>query len=91
MLLLALLNFAVGAGLGIRFGVMVLIPLTALAIIESVLFGYSTGSGWISALWQCVILIAALDVGYLVGLTIRDRINSARVSVLQQSDTPTSG
>ncbi len=76
MWLLVLANCLLGALLGIRCRVWILVPLSAIPILEvGVLVFPAT---WISMLWQAGVLIVSLEVGYLVGNAIGVFLESHR-------------
>jgi hypothetical protein len=66
MSFLAPINCLLGLLFGIRYRVMILFPLIAVAIIEAALIGIPHGT-WISGLWVSVVLIACIEIGYLIG------------------------
>ena len=66
MLLLVASNCILGALVGIRHRVWIVIPLPAIAIIEVALLDFRDGT-WISMLWHTGALITALELGYLAG------------------------
>src|SRR2546423_1596268 len=66
MLLLASINFLVGALFGVRYRVMILLPLTAIAIPEAILIQVQA-EAWISTLWKTLVLLACVEIGYLAG------------------------
>jgi hypothetical protein len=63
----ALLNGLLGASFGVWFRFQVLIPLIAVAFVE-VAFLKHTGMG--SVLWSAIVLITALEIGYLIGSSL---------------------
>jgi hypothetical protein len=70
MVLLSLLCILIGALLGLRFRVLVLVPATAVCIFLVLLVGLSSGAG---AAWTAIVAVIAaalLQVGYLGGVTI---------------------
>jgi hypothetical protein len=70
MLLLGFMNCFTGVIFGIRYSVMALLPLMAVAISESALIKAQEGT-WISAFWMSVVLIVCIEVGYVVGAGLR--------------------
>lgn len=68
MVLLSIVCFLIGALLGLRFRVLVLVPATAFCIFLVLLVGLSSGAG---AAWTAIVAIIAavlLQVGYLAGV-----------------------
>jgi hypothetical protein len=70
LMFLAAGNLCLGIVVGIRYRVMILLPLAGLVIIEVLLLELPGGT-WISALWRSVILMTSLEAGYLVGAALR--------------------
>ena len=64
-MLLTLVNGLIGAICGMSFRVHVLVPLIVFAFVE-VAFVNHTGI-WSSAFWLALMLIAAIEIGYLAG------------------------
>jgi hypothetical protein len=65
MLPISLLNGAIGSICGLRFRFQILVPLIAIVMIEVALLKH--GGMWSSKFWSTVELMAALEVGYLIG------------------------
>jgi hypothetical protein len=74
MLLLALCNVLLGTICGLRFRVSILTPLVAVAFIEEVVIPKhsptSSSAFWWSAFWSTLLLVATLEVGYLIGVSM---------------------
>ena len=69
MWLLALANCLLGGLVGIRYRVWIIIPLSAIAILEACLLELGEAT-WISILWHAAALIASIELGYLIGSAI---------------------
>ena len=83
MLLLALCNVLLGAICGFWFRVSILAPLVAVAFIEEVVIPKHSPT-WSSAFWSTLLLVATLEVGYLIGVsTTALRRSLARVRDLR--------
>jgi hypothetical protein len=74
MLLLALCNVLLGAICGLWFRVAILAPLVAVAFIEEVVIPKHSptwsSAFWWSAFWSTLLLVATLEVGYLIGVSM---------------------
>lgn len=66
MLPISLLNGLLGVICGLRFRFQILVPLIAIVMIEVAVL--KLGAMWSSKFWSAVELIAALEIGYLIGL-----------------------
>ena len=64
-MLLTLVNCLFGAFCGVWFRVQILVPLIAFAFVEVLILKH-TGTWW-SVSWYAVMLIVAIEIGYLVG------------------------
>lgn len=83
MLLLALCNVLLGAICGLWFRVAILAPLMAVAFIEEVVIPKHSPT-WSSAFWSTLFLVATLEVGYLIGVSMNGlRRSLARVRDLR--------
>ena len=69
---------AIGATLGLRFKVLVLLPAIAVGFIISVGIGVGDGNDHISIVFNASLLIAALQTGYFAGTVARFGIARAR-------------
>lgn len=70
MVLLSIVCILIGALLGLRFRVLVLVPATAICIFLVLLVGLSSGAG---AAWTAIVAVIAaalLQVGYLGGVAM---------------------
>ena len=86
MILLSMVSLLVGALLGQRFKVMVLMPATPIVLILAV----GTGVAHAQTAWSIVLMAAAaaisMQIGYLVGIGIHHILAAA----LSRSSPPTS-
>jgi len=88
MLLLALCNVLLGTICGLWFRVSILAPLVAVAVIEEVVVpkhlpSWSSAFWW-STFWSALLLVATLEVGYLIGVSMNAlRRPLTRVRVLR--------
>ncbi len=80
MPILAIIAGLTGATLGLRFKVLILIPAFALSIPLTALVGHAQGTGFVKTLLAEAIVIAALQIGYLVGVLTRGAVAAARLS-----------
>jgi hypothetical protein len=78
MLMPLLICLLVGAALGQRFKVMVLIPAMAVALTASALSAYA-GTFW-QTLGAALLATSSLQIGYFAGVAIRYLVASARTS-----------
>jgi hypothetical protein len=78
MLGLIAIHLFVGALLGFRFTVFVVIPIAAATLIEAILL-QPVGS-WSSMVWRAAVLIVAIEVGYILGAVLRGIRLGARIS-----------
>lgn len=63
----------VGAALGLRLKVFVLVPATILSILAILGFGFAHNNSFWSAPQTAAFVITALQVGYLIGSTVAAR------------------
>jgi hypothetical protein len=61
----------IGVALGLRFKVLILIPVIVLAIVGAAVAGVARGDQMLSVALTMVIVATALQVGYLGGIVIR--------------------
>jgi hypothetical protein len=78
MLMPLLICLLVGAVLGQRFKVMVLIPATAVALTAAAAFAHA-GTLW-QNLGAVLLVTSSLQIGYFAGVAIRYLVASARTS-----------
>jgi hypothetical protein len=97
MALLSIVCIIIGALLGLRFRVLVLVPATAICIFLVLLVGLSSGAGAGWSVIEAVIAAALLQVGYLGGVATgffvaeADRPNTAMIPrrILDRAAAPT--
>jgi predicted Na+-dependent transporter len=70
----AIICTVVGIALGLRFKVLVLVPAIALAVIFALIVGVARGDSFWSIVLVMVIVGTAIQLGYLVGIFLADRI-----------------
>jgi hypothetical protein len=70
MLWLVAIHLFVGMLLGFCFTVFILIPITAITLVEAIFLQTAAGS-WSSMVWRIVVLIVAVEVGYILGAALR--------------------
>jgi hypothetical protein len=71
---LIIFDFLLAAVCGLRFRVMIMLPLTAVAVLQVLFFALASGS-WISVMVQIAILIIALQAGFVLGAIFASRIS----------------
>ncbi len=67
MLLLAVFGVTVGAILGTRFRVFVLVPVIFFAVVTIIAAGFVNGFGFGASLVALLVVLASVELGYLVG------------------------
>ncbi len=91
MLILMAIGILVGAVLGLRFKVLVLVPVICVAIPIVLAAGIAHGDGvWRLAL-AMVVIATSLQVGYILGNVTRFLLGAARVPNHGKISIPTSG
>ncbi len=88
LMMLSLICLLVGAVLGQRFKVLVLIPAMALAVTAASGFAYA-GTLW-QVLGAAFVATTSLQIGYLGGIGIRYLIASGRTGQINASSVATS-
>ena len=78
MLGLVAIHLFVGMLLGFCFTVFILIPITAITLVEAILLQPVAGP-WSSMIWRIVVLIVAVEVGYILGAALRGIRLRARI------------
>ena len=78
MLGLVTIHLFVGMLLGFCLTVFILIPITAITLVEAILLQPAAGS-WSSMVWRIVVLIVAVEVGYILGAALRGFKLRARI------------
>ena len=79
MLWLVAIHLFVGALLGFRFTVFIVIPIAAVTLVEAVLLLQPAAGSWSSMAWRAVMLIVAVEVGYILGAALRGIRLRARI------------
>jgi hypothetical protein len=70
MLVLSIGNLLAGALLGLYFTAVIILPAAAAVCLEIAVLG-SARSPWLTMVWQFVVLIAFVEVGFLLGAGLR--------------------
>jgi hypothetical protein len=73
---LAIISILAGITLGMRYKVVILVPLVTLAIIFAMIVGIARGDHFGSIVLAMVMLGGAVQVGYLAGTAIRATVGS---------------
>jgi hypothetical protein len=68
---LAVISVLAGIALGLRYRVVILVPAVALIVIFAIVIGVARGDDFWSITLAIVAAGTAVQVGYLVGITIR--------------------
>jgi hypothetical protein len=71
MATLAISAILVGTAVGMRFKVLILLPATIIGLAAIIAGGVARGVGLPSIVLDAILAITGLQVGYLVGITIR--------------------
>jgi hypothetical protein len=85
MSMLILLVFLLGAILGMRFKVLILIPVIAFALIAILVGGVTRGDSVSAILFAIALVSIGLQLGYLTGIATRYTIALARAGRLRKS------
>ena len=78
MVLLVLSMLCIGAALGLRFKVFILVPAIGLALFTILAGGIARGDGVFATLIAIILASSSLQIGYLCGIFTRYRIAPAR-------------
>ena len=70
MVSLSVCAVMIGAALGSRFKVLVLVPATAISVLVTMVVAFCAGAGTWSALVLALDAVISLQLGYLAGLAI---------------------
>ena len=70
MLVLSICNILAGALLGFYFTVLIIIPAAVAVFFEVITLG-SPQDPWLIMLWHFVVLVASVEVGFLLGAGLR--------------------
>jgi len=84
MLTLALVSLLVGAVLGMRFRVLVLLPAIFTALLAILAFGISSAAGFSVIALAMVLATACLQLGYLGTVAARHGVPLARAGLIQR-------
>jgi len=87
MSMLILLVSLIGAVLGLRFKVLILIPAIGFTIIAAVATGIAGGNGLLAILLAGVLASTCLQIGYLGGILARYSITLARAGSSPRKDS----
>ena len=79
MTMLVMTAVLIGAMLGLRFKVFILVPAISISSVAIFGIGIAHGSGIWSVLLAAFLAITALQIGYLAGATVHFGITRARV------------
>lgn len=89
MMILSMISLLVGAALGQRFKVMVLMPATAIVLVLAAVAGITQGQ----TAWSIVLMAAAaatsMQMGYLIGIGTRHVLAAVRSSRSSPLTSPT--
>jgi hypothetical protein len=91
MFTFATLCAVIGIVLGLRFRIMVLVPMTAIVVAMVVALNISHGKALSAATVEAVIAIIASGLGYVCGATARLLVLSRRASAGRRSATGNDG
>jgi hypothetical protein len=89
MLSLAIIYALIGAVLGLRFKVMVLVPTFAISLIVIAMVNVALGSGMWMWVVETVIAVTLVQVGYLCGAAIRLFLAGSRDAQVRHASTAT--
>jgi hypothetical protein len=78
-----LLSLLAGMVLGQRFKVMILVPLSAAALVATVVARASAGDGLWHVLLNAAIVVTSLQIGYLIGVGARYALIVSRAGRLR--------
>ncbi len=67
-----------GAALGMRFKVLILVPAVLLTMLFAAVFGVARGEMFSSVAIAMILLLTAIQVGYLAVILVRAKIASVR-------------
>jgi len=90
MMILILLSVLVGAVLGLRFKVFVLVPVICGALAIAVVEGIAGGDGLWRLVFAMTVIAASLQLGYILGIVIRFVMGAARADNRDRVSLPTS-
>lgn len=77
MIMLSIISLLVGAVLGLRFKIAVLVPAVAIVLVISIVAGFAQSyTGW-SIVLMAAAGSASLQVGYIMGLVVHQVLEAA--------------
>jgi hypothetical protein len=88
MVMLLLLSFLIGAVLGMRFKVLVLVPAIAGTLPIAVAVEISHQQGLASIILVSAATVALVQIGYLAGIAVHRRLATGRISAREGSSLP---
>ena len=75
---IVIIHFLAGVALGLRFKVLILVPAVTLTMLFAAIVGVARGDMFWSIAIAMILLVTAIQVGYLAGILIRAKIASVR-------------
>jgi len=90
MMILIPLSVLVGAMLGLRFKVFVLVPVICGALAIAVVEGIAGGDGLWRLVFAMIVIAASLQLGYILGIVVRFVMGAARADNRDRVSLPTS-
>jgi len=89
-MILTLMGALAGAVLGLRFKVLVLVPVICVALAIVLVNGIARSDGvwWLA--FTMIMIATALQLGYVLGIVVRVVINAARAPNHRRNSMPTS-
>jgi hypothetical protein len=87
MFSLAIIYALIGAVLGLRFKVMVLVPTIAITVLVIAIGNFGFGTGFGMAVIETVIAVTLVQVGYLCGAAIRLFLASSQSAEVRHAPT----
>jgi len=71
---IVIIHFLAGVALGLRFKVLILVPAVTLTMLFAAIVGVARGDMFWSIAIAMILLVTSIQVGYLVGILIRAKI-----------------
>src|ERR1700676_4457947 len=85
MTILAAYNFFIGAAIGMRYRVMILIPAVFLGVAVVIIIEPIRGDDFTSSVWTMIVVLTSLQIGYVGGVLARFSAPRAKpISLLNQ-------
>ena len=75
---IVIIHVLAGVALGLRFKVLILLPAVNLTMLFAAIVGVARGDMFWSIAIAMILLVTAIQVGYLAGILIRAKIASVR-------------